>query len=74
MSWIKPGNRHKYEKMDYTRKPGEPKNAWWYTPLWVLGVMALAPIMFFALLTLWYIAVPITVVVVGYMAYKTYLA
>jgi len=73
MSWIKPENRHKYEKMDYSRKPGEPGKVM-QCVLLLAATLIGVPLLFAFVLGLWYIAAPLTVVVVGYMAYKTYLA
>lgn len=68
MSWIKPKNRHKYEKMDYSRKPGEPGKVMQWVLL-LLATLIGVPLFFAFILGLWYIAAPLMVVVAVFMAY-----
>ena len=64
----KPENRHKYKELDMTPKPGEWSRGWQMAGLTTISILA-APVMFAALLALWYVAVP---AFLGYMAILAY--
>jgi hypothetical protein len=65
-----PENRHKYEKIDYTRKPGQPK-IWVQRTGLILSSILLAPVFVAFLIGMWYMAIPLCIFALGYVAYKS---
>jgi uncharacterized membrane protein len=64
-----PENRHKYEKIDHTRKPGEPGKVM-QCVLLLISTLIGVPLFFAAIYFLWQLVVPLTLLAFSIMAYK----